>query len=576
MAKGISQELAEEILSLEPTAKLEFYLIYYDDKNENNFIAIHSSQNGINGKIYWQNLEYLPYNVESSGWEVKNDQTLPRPKLVISNINFSVSTLLKKFGNLNNAKVIRKITYARFLDDVNFPSGTNPFGEANPNAGAPDQKFYISRVVNENKERVEFELVSPLELENQKLPNRKIHSFRCPFIYRGHGCLYNGIPVSDSDNNVFLIKNTNTTFNADFIMTAENNFKDISNRERGSFATELTQLDLDQGLFTDGGSYPQISTTQKVFGQKSIYFDGSSAIVLCTRTVNVFSHEPNQTDRAVSFWFRIDGDETQEYIDLIDFGDLNGGFGVYLQKINGVYVLVGVVLDDSSKKFALNNAKAINKEQWYHACFSYTNYKNGISPYAYLFLDGQKISEVQISEKSARNSLVSTGINGIGGGFDTRVRDGSPQSNGFHSATAFKGYMDDIRFFLNPISPLLAENLFNNKLGGDTISQNESTNRGQYVEGAIYNRGDFVFIESKKYKMNSYGGKGEQAIRTYFISAEDNNDSSPLNDSYKWKKDSCGKSVSSCALRFGDAGYLPFGGFPGTHKYPFSQKQNGY
>lgn len=589
MAQGISKELAEEILSLEPTAKLEFYLIYYDDKNENNFIAIHSSQNGINGNIFWQGIEYVPYNIQSSGWEVKNDQTLPRPKLIISNKTLIVSKLIKKFNNLNNAKVIRKITFARFLDDVNFASGTNPFGEANPNAGAPDQKFYISRLISENKERVEFELVSPLELENIKLPNRKIHSFRCPFVYRGHGCAYAGPPVSDVDNDVFLIKNTNTSFNADFIMTAENNFTDISNKERGSFATELLALDVDQGLFTNGGNYPEISTTQKIIGEKSIYFDGLSAIVLCTRTANVFSHEANQTDRAVSFWFRMDSGETRDFVDLIDFGDLNGGFGVYLQKNNsGDYFLVGALLNgsdpnnnddnnnDSYKKFVLNTSEIINAQQWYHVCLSYTHFEGEI-PYLYLYLNSRIISKKIINSKANRNSLVSTGINGIGGGFDTRVRDGSLQDPpGFHSGGAFKGYIDDIRFFLNPITPSLAENLFNNKLGGATISENESTNKGEYVEGTNYSRGDIVYIESKKYKMNSYNGLGYLGIRTYYISTVNSNTSSPLQDSLKWKKDACGKSVGSCSLRFGNYGFLPFGGFPGTHKYPFSTKQNGY
>jgi lambda family phage minor tail protein L len=35
------------------------------------------------------------------------------------------------------------------------------------------------------------------------------------------------------------------------------------------------------------------------------------------------------------------------------------------------------------------------------------------------------------------------------------------------------------------------------------------------------------------------------------------------------EQDNCGKRVTSCQLRFGDTGVLPFGGFPGANKYPF-------
>ena len=568
MAKGINKQLAEEILSLEPTAKLEFYLIYLGEGN--GFLPLHSSQNGISGRIIWQGREYFPYNIESSGWEVKNDQTLPRPKLVISNKNFAISTILKKYKNLNNARVIRKVTFARFLDDANFPGGTNPYGDANPNAGAPDQKFYISRVVSENKQNVEFELVSSLEMENQKLPNRKIHSFRCPFIYRGYGCRYSGPPVATLDDDIVGIRTT-TNLNSDFILTAEDGFKDVSNYNRGSFATQQANITNGQGLYTqDGGQYPIISSADKIFGQNSIYFDQKSAIILCpNNTPGSFSQEFDLTNRAVSFWFKMDANEVRQYIDLIDFGDLNGGFGIYLEKkADGNYFLVAK-LSGANKYFIFNPDNTINKDQWYHAAFTYTNMDNGNryteninNPYAFLYINGSLVRSSPISEPSARIDERNQSISGIGGGFNTTVRDINNDNSGagFRIDQAFKGYMDEIRFFQNPLIPSSITNLYQ-RVDTPVLVSSNLTNKGRFVQDTAYSKGDYVYIGEKN--------------KIYFVSLENENTSNPLNSS-TWAKDACGKSIKSCALRFGSSSGLPFGGFPGTHKYPFSQKQNGY
>ena len=44
--------------------------------------------------------------------------------------------------------------------------------------------------ISENKYFIEFELVSPLEVENYKLPARIMIANYCPWKYRGIGCRY--------------------------------------------------------------------------------------------------------------------------------------------------------------------------------------------------------------------------------------------------------------------------------------------------------------------------------------------------------------------------------------------------
>jgi lambda family phage minor tail protein L len=201
MSRESSQKVNSELFSLEPTALLEFFIIHYnyverpDDK-----LYIHGGTNGINGSIYWQGVEYLPFPIQSSEFETKGDGSLPRPKLAVSNQDFFISNLIRRYNNLVGAKVVRKRTFVKFLDNINFAEGKNPYGSADPNAGLEDQVFFILRRESENRAMVEFELASPLEIENVTFPRRTVMARYCSFHYRGNGCRYMGPPVADDND----------------------------------------------------------------------------------------------------------------------------------------------------------------------------------------------------------------------------------------------------------------------------------------------------------------------------------------------------------------------------------------
>lgn len=217
MAEGINQKVASEAMSLEPSQILEFYLIYYawpDDQNSVLAITPISpgvSRNSISvDRIVWQTQEYVSYPMEVSGFEVKGDNSLPRPRIKVSNIDFVISKYLKLHNNLIGAKVIRKRTFARFLDDVNFPAGKNPYidvvtqnSEASANSYLPDETYYINRRTTETKDLVELELSTVFELDNTFLPNRNVYSKYCTWIYRGHGCLYSKEPIKAANDEDF-------------------------------------------------------------------------------------------------------------------------------------------------------------------------------------------------------------------------------------------------------------------------------------------------------------------------------------------------------------------------------------
>jgi lambda family phage minor tail protein L len=206
------------VLSLDPTTYLELYEIYVDPSV--GFIRIHSGKN-FNRNIIYKGEAYLCAAVEFSGIEVNSSGSLPRPTLTISNVNSIVTNYIKNKNDLTNVLITRIKVYLKNIDDENFPKRKNPFfgykEKWNSKGYGPSffsDKYYINTKKSENKYSVEFELSSPFDMENAKLPARKINDNLCPFIYRGLGCFYgkrktNGgevsdKPIADVYNNKFI------------------------------------------------------------------------------------------------------------------------------------------------------------------------------------------------------------------------------------------------------------------------------------------------------------------------------------------------------------------------------------
>jgi lambda family phage minor tail protein L len=197
MGQG-QDKIARNLLDLQPTAIVELFLLYFNtvDK-ETAFIAFHGGAI-YNKGITWQGIEYLPIPVETEGFEVHADGTMARPKMRISNKDYFITDLLNNNQDLQFAKVIRKRTFVKYLDDVNFDGG-NPWGDADSSAEISNDTYVISQKTTENKVFVEFELTSPLDLENFEVNNRLVMSRYCGWYYRGNGCNYQGPPLQTED-----------------------------------------------------------------------------------------------------------------------------------------------------------------------------------------------------------------------------------------------------------------------------------------------------------------------------------------------------------------------------------------
>ena len=198
MGKG-QDKIARTLLEMQPTAIVELFLIYFNPKDSpDSFFGFHGGSL-FQKPITWQGIEYLPLPAEMEGFETNANGRIARPRIKISNKDYIITDLLLQYNDLQFSKLIRKRTFIKFLDNINFPNG-NPWGQQDFTAELSNDSFVVSQKLAENKLFVEFELTSPLDIDGLDVNNRKILSNYCSFAYRGDGCCYKGLPVTNSKN----------------------------------------------------------------------------------------------------------------------------------------------------------------------------------------------------------------------------------------------------------------------------------------------------------------------------------------------------------------------------------------
>lgn len=185
MSKAI---FTKEIQALERTALVELFVI--DMRHRGGDVAyFHSGVSNLGRPLVWQGKTYEPLPIETDGFDISAQGTLPRPKVRAANVQGLFSALSMEMDDLIGAKITRKRTFGRFLDAVNFPDG-NP--EADPDQHFPDQIWFIDRKVAENKYVVEWELASAFDLMGVQLPFGQIVKNSCRWRYRSAECGWNG------------------------------------------------------------------------------------------------------------------------------------------------------------------------------------------------------------------------------------------------------------------------------------------------------------------------------------------------------------------------------------------------
>lgn len=211
----------------DPSAIIELFelQLFTDIHGTNDIYRFHAGTNLVNnGEVVWRGNSYLRMPVEADGFEYNGQGTLPRPKIRVSNILGTITAILLTLPNgLEAAKVTRIRTLAKYLDAANYPAPGTLLLEDNSillledgssfllepvnatedySAEFPREIYYIDRKTAENRQIVEFELVSTFDLANVRIPKRQCISNICQWRYRSTECGYNGTNYWNADDEV--------------------------------------------------------------------------------------------------------------------------------------------------------------------------------------------------------------------------------------------------------------------------------------------------------------------------------------------------------------------------------------
>ena len=170
-----------ELQSLNPSSIIELYKLELNNllHGKNEEFLFHSGSNQLNQSIIWQGVSYDKFPVVAEGFEFTGQGTMPRPTLTISNLFGFVSGLIidtnkvTSNNDLAGAKLTRRRVLASSLDNANFTDGVNIFGTPNSNE-LPQEIYFIDRKVAENRDIVQFECVSSLDLQGVRSPKRQV------------------------------------------------------------------------------------------------------------------------------------------------------------------------------------------------------------------------------------------------------------------------------------------------------------------------------------------------------------------------------------------------------------------
>ena len=109
-----------------------------------------------------------------------------RPRLTVSNLFGLVTGLSARYGQLAGAEVVRRLTYARFLDAVNFTNG-NPSADSTQEAV---ERYTVEQLASLTAETAVLELAAPSESDGAAVPSRVMlaESRRRLWLHGARGC----------------------------------------------------------------------------------------------------------------------------------------------------------------------------------------------------------------------------------------------------------------------------------------------------------------------------------------------------------------------------------------------------
>ena len=139
-------------------------------------------------KIIWQGQIYEPFPISATGFETTTKGTIPQPELTVANVLGTLAPVTTAFDDLIGAKIIRRRTLGKYLDNGTSPNAAEEF---------PVDIFYIERKTSETSLSITWQLSNKIDLEGLQLPRRVITQNYCLWKYRGSECGYTGPPIAN-------------------------------------------------------------------------------------------------------------------------------------------------------------------------------------------------------------------------------------------------------------------------------------------------------------------------------------------------------------------------------------------
>lgn len=154
--------------------------------------------------VYFNSIEYLPINMEATGFEYTSKGQMPRPEITISNTSHTMASAIIEYDDLLGSVVTRRRTFEKYLDGQ---------PEADPTAMFPEDIYVIERKVTHNKNIIKWELSAYMDFEGKFLPKRQILRDTCQWRYRiwtGSNFDYSNVECPYTDSNMFKKDGTPT------------------------------------------------------------------------------------------------------------------------------------------------------------------------------------------------------------------------------------------------------------------------------------------------------------------------------------------------------------------------------
>jgi lambda family phage minor tail protein L len=186
--------IESDIQSLALSNLVEFFEIDLNPIGVAEQYYFHNGVNGLGSDVVFDGITYTRFPIEADGFEKSGSGTQPRPTVRVANITGLIGSLSRDNQDLVGVKFIRRRTFLKYIDAVNFTGGVNPL--ADPNAQLPIEVWYFDRKVSENNIFVEWELSSASDMTGVFLPKRQFIANVCTWVYRSAECGYTGGAVA--------------------------------------------------------------------------------------------------------------------------------------------------------------------------------------------------------------------------------------------------------------------------------------------------------------------------------------------------------------------------------------------